>query len=80
MSRPTDLAIDSFKDAFKHAGKSEHYRSVVDKDQIGKPADNKTYADIYLARSISDLASGLTNLSHGLRAIYILLEKSKNSS
>jgi len=80
MSRPTDLAISSFKDAYQHASKSEHYRSVLDKDQIGKPADNKTLADMHLASSIADLASGLIDLSHGLRAIYILLEKSSNRS
>lgn len=71
MARPTDDAINNFTLAGQHiktAGQRiKHNPSVADKQ----------FADNELAYGLFYIAAGLSALSTGLRATYILLEEVK---
>jgi len=72
MARPTDEAIAFFDEAEKHitqAGLKLHNLKLSDTD--------RQLVDLEIARGLWTMAGGLSKLSTGLRATYILLEEVK---
>jgi hypothetical protein len=65
--RPTDAAIHKFRGA-----EDEAKRAAAHAVQAKAPSSP---FDVHVAQSLQNLAQGMTNLSAGLRDVYILLEE-----
>jgi hypothetical protein len=72
MARPTDEAIAFFDEAERRitsAGLKLHNQNLSDAD--------RQFVDLEIARGLWTMAAGLSKMSTGLRATYILLEQVK---
>jgi hypothetical protein len=76
MGRPTELAIMNFTSAGQAADAAVNL--AVSKHDTGKP-EAEWHHDLELAKAIRAMALGLTQLSTGLRATYMLLEDVQRS-
>ena len=66
-TRPTDSALTHFRMAGRYAGTAGR-KSVVSPDKIGE-------FNLDMSIAFNELASGLVDMTQGLRATYLLLEK-----
>jgi len=73
--RPTDKAKEHFGYALNRAYDAKNKFSTLKGGNKPIPADDHQLAEISLATAIQYLAWGLTDLSAGLRATYMLLDE-----
>ena len=72
MARPTVAASYKFKKAERFADQAGGFY------QVNTKGGSVEMGNRYLSAAVRELADGLTHLSDGLRATYILLEQLKN--
>jgi hypothetical protein len=74
--KPTDRAKEKFGRATTKAYKAENHYKIL-KMAGNRPVDltDREWGDAYMADALQEIASGLWQLSSGLRATYMLLEQ-----